>query len=463
MEKSYRAELVGLFGDPVDENPTGVMMEAGFKAQNLNYRYITLRVQKGNLKEAMEAVRLFGMKGVNLTIPHKVDVLPFLDELSPAAEITGAVNSVLNDEGRLIGENTDGKGFITSLMEEGVFVADKIVTVLGAGGAARAVAVECALSGAKQIHIINRNEEKGQKLAALIQEKTKAQSDYLAWKGTAILPGDTNILVNCTCVGLYPDTSKPDICYEDITGKMTVCDVVFNPPQTGFLKEAVQRGAKTVNGLGMLVNQGALNYSLWTEHMAPKQAMVQALQKEFDLSLDESDIVEIQQDSQSRERNLIGKMIDYYEGDPKRVQHFLKVYEFARLIGDAEELPKNTLTVLKTAAIVHDIGIKVSEQKYDSSAGKYQEQEGPAIAEPMLRACGYEEEMIDRVLFLIAHHHTYNQIDGIDYQILVEADFLVNLFEDNSNRQVAENVKENIFRTKTGLWYLEKMFLTLNK
>ena len=463
MEKSYRAELVGLFGDPVDENPTGVMMEAGFKAQNLNYRYITLRVQKGNLKEAMEAVRLFGMKGVNLTIPHKVDVLPFLDELSPAAEITGAVNSVLNDEGRLIGENTDGKGFITSLMEEGVFVADKIVTVLGAGGAARAVAVECALSGAKQIHIINRNEEKGQKLAALIQEKTKAQSDYLAWKGTAILPGDTNILVNCTCVGLYPDTSKPDICYEDITGKMTVCDVVFNPPQTGFLKEAVQRGAKTVNGLGMLVNQGALNYSLWTEHMAPKQAMVQALQKEFDLSLDESDIVEIQQDSQSRERNLIGKMIDYYEGDPKRVQHFLKVYEFARLIGEAEELPKDTLTVLKTAAIVHDIGIKVSEQKYDSSAGKYQEQVGPAIAEPMLRACGYEEEMIDRVLFLIAHHHTYNQIDGIDYQILVEADFLVNLFEDNSNRQVAENVKENIFRTKTGLWYLEKMFLTLNK
>ena len=116
MEKSYRAELVGLFGDPVDENPTGVMMEAGFKAQNLNYRYITLRVQKGNLKEAMEAVRLFGMKGVNLTIPHKVDVLPFLDELSPAAEITGAVNSVLNDEGRLIGENTDGKGFITSLI-----------------------------------------------------------------------------------------------------------------------------------------------------------------------------------------------------------------------------------------------------------------------------------------------------------------------------------------------------------
>ena len=141
------------------------------------------------------------------------------------------------------------------------------------------------------------------------------------------------------------------------------------------------------------------------------------------------------------------------------MQHFLKVYEFARLIGEAEQLPEDELLLLKTAAIVHDIGIRISEQKYHSSSGKYQEKEGPAIAEPMLRSCGYEEEVIDRVLFLIAHHHTYDQIDGMDYQILVEADFLVNLFEDGSNRQIAENVKQNIFRTKTGLWYLEHMFM----
>lgn len=459
MEKSYRAELVGLFGDPVDENPTGVMMEAGFQAQNLNYRYMTLRVEKGNMKKVMEAVRFFGMKGINLTIPHKVDVLPFLDELSPAAEITGAVNSVLNDEGRLIGENTDGKGFITSLMEEGVFVTDKNVTILGAGGAARAVAVECALSGAKGVHIINRDAARGRTLVALIREKTKAQSDYFPWEGTASIPKDTDILVNCTSVGLYPDTGKPDISYEDISEKMTVCDVVFNPPETRFLREAIKRGAKTVNGLGMLVNQGALNYSLWTECMAPKEAMSRALQKEFHLLPEKLYIEEMQLDSQCRDRKLIEKMIDYYAGDPKRVQHFLKVHEFAGLIGEAEQLPEDELAVLKTAAIVHDIGIKASEQKYGSSAGKYQEKEGPVIADPLLRSCGYGEEIIDRVLFLIAHHHTYDQIEGNDYQILVEADFLVNLFEDNSSRIAAENVRKNIFRTKTGRWYLEKMFL----
>lgn len=459
MGTNYRAELTGLFGDPVDENPTGVMMEAGFREQGLNYRYITMRVEQGHLKEAMEAVRIFGMRGVNLTIPHKVDVLPFLDELSPAAEITGAVNSVLNEDGKLIGENTDGKGFVTSLMEKDVFLTGKTVTILGAGGAARAVAVECALSGAEQIHIINRNEDRGKELADLLKERTSACADYIPWVETASIPGDTEILVNCTCVGLYPDTGRPDISYEQITEKMTICDVVFNPPETGFLKEAEKRGAKTINGLGMLVNQGILNYSLWTEHMAPKAVMEEALEQEFHLCPEPVPMETISKDPQTRDRILIEKMVDYYKGDPKRVQHFLKVYEFACLIGAAEGIPEEEFLVLRTAAIVHDIGIRVSEEKYHSSSGKYQEKEGPAIAEPMLRSCGYEEEVIDRVLFLIAHHHTYDQIEGLDYQILVEADFLVNLFEDGSSRQAAENVKNTIFRTKTGLWYLETMFM----
>ena len=114
---------------------------------------------------------------------------------------------------------------------------------------------------------------------------------------------------------------------------------------------------------------------------------------------------------------------------------------------------------MRTAAIVHDIGIKVSEEKYGNSSGKYQEKEGPAVAEPMLQSLGYEEDIIDRVLFLIANHHTYDKIEGADYQILVEADFLVNLYEDGCSRKTAENVKKNIFRTKTGLWYLEQLYL----
>ena len=147
-----------------------------------------------------------------------------------------------------------------------------------------------------------------------------------------------------------------------------------------------------------------------------------------------------------QDRKLIEKMMEYYAGDPKRVQHFLKVYEFAKLIGESEELEPEKLHILRTAAIVHDIGIKISEKKYGSSGGKYQEKEGPAVAEPMLCALGYDEAVIDRVLFLIAHHHTYTGIEGEDYQILVEADFLVNLFEDGSSRETAEKVRETFLK-----------------
>ena len=495
LSKNYRAELVGLFGNPVDENPTGPMMEAGFAAQGLNYRYITMKVEKENLKDAIAGIRAIGMRGLNLTIPHKIAVIPFLDELSPAAKIIGAVNSIRVQDGQLIGENTDGKGFVTSLMETGIELNGRIITVLGSGGAARAVAVECAISGAETVNIVARNEERGKELADLISEKTEAQGVYFTWKGSVPIPEGTEVLVNCTNVGLYPDENKPDITYEDIRKNMTVCDVVFNPPETKFLKEAKARGAATVNGLGMLVNQAALNYCLWTENMAPKDMMKEALLREFNLEnetvqeektiqkniaiqekvtkdtvknmkTDITDTVNIMENTRrtpgrfqatqgeenimdEQDRKLIEKMMEYYAGDPKRVQHFLKVYEFAKLIGESESLDTETM----------HIGIKISEEKYGSSNGKYQEKEGPAVAEPMLLALGYDEAVIDRVLFLIAHHHTYNEIEGLDYQILVEADFLVNLFEDGSSREAAQKVQKNIFKTNTGTKYLSGLFL----
>ena len=156
---------------------------------------------------------------------------------------------------------------------------------------------------------------------------------------------------------------------------------------------------------------------------------------------------------------VITAMIDYYQGQPKRIQHFLKVHAYAKLIGEQEGLDKEILDILEVAALTHDIGIKISEEKYGSSNGKYQEKEGPAVAEPMLLALGYDEAVIDRVLFLIAHHHTYNEIEGLDYQILVEADFLVNLFEDGSSREAAQKVQKNIFKTNTGTKYLSDLFL----
>ena len=224
------------------------------------------------------------MKGINLTIPHKVNVLKYLDELSEAAQIIGAVNMVVNKDGKLWGENTDGKGFLISLKNEGVSVEGKKVVILGAGGAAKAIGVECALAGAEKITIVNRNKERGEDLVKLISEKTKADSEYVAWDSSYKVAPETDIFINATCIGLYPDVnSKPDVDYDTVTSSMVVSDVVFNDPNTLFLQEAAKRGAHTINGLGMLVNQGALNFTLWTGEEAPVDVMVDTLKKEFGL------------------------------------------------------------------------------------------------------------------------------------------------------------------------------------
>lgn len=153
---------------------------------------------------------------------------------------------------------------------------------------------------------------------------------------------------------------------------------------------------------------------------------------------------------ENRLSQLINKMVMYYGGDPKRIQHFIKVYSFAKLIGEMEGLRAEEQEILEVAALVHDIGIKVAEAQYDSSNGKLQEQLGPAEARSMLSELGYKEELIARVCYLVGHHHTYTSIDGLDYQILVEADFLVNIYEDELTKEAARNAYENIFRTESG-------------
>ena len=155
---------------------------------------------------------------------------------------------------------------------------------------------------------------------------------------------------------------------------------------------------------------------------------------------------------------LITEMIRYYAGDPKRIQHFIKVYTFAKMIGEKEKLPAGEQFILETAAIVHDIGIKPAEEKFGQCGGKLQEQEGPAVAQKLLAELGYPEKVIARVCYLVGHHHTYDGIDGMDYQILVEADFLVNLYEDGVSGEAVERAGEKIFRTKSGTDILETMF-----
>ena len=151
-------------------------------------------------------------------------------------------------------------------------------------------------------------------------------------------------------------------------------------------------------------------------------------------------------------------MIDYYQGQPKRIQHFLKVHAYAKLIGEQEGLDKEILDILEVAALTHDIGIKISEEKYNSSAGKYQEVEGPAVAQQMLEDLQYDKAKTDRVCYLIGHHHTYNQIDGIDYQIMIEADYLVNADESNFSGNNVRNMLEKVFKTETGKFLLQSMY-----
>ena len=156
---------------------------------------------------------------------------------------------------------------------------------------------------------------------------------------------------------------------------------------------------------------------------------------------------------------LIMAMCCYEEGCPERVQHFLKVYAFCQVIGRQEGIPAPVQQILETAAIVHDIGIRPSLKKYGSSAGAYQQIEGPAEAEKMLEELHYPAQMIERVSYLVGHHHTYQDIQGLDYQILVEADFLVNMFEEHMDAEQIRGVREKIFRTRTGKDLLDQMFL----
>ena len=156
---------------------------------------------------------------------------------------------------------------------------------------------------------------------------------------------------------------------------------------------------------------------------------------------------------------IITAMIDYYKGDVKRINHFMKVYAFAKSIGEEEGLESKTQNILEIAAIVHDIGIKLSEEKYNSSAGKYQEMEGPAEAERLLIDLGVNSDVIRRVCYLVGHHHTYKNIEGMDYQILVEADFIVNIYEDNESKKAVRKIYDSIFKTVTGKKYIKDLFL----
>jgi shikimate dehydrogenase len=267
-----KTQLVGLFGHPVSHSQSPLMHNAAFMETGLPFAYAAFDVAPHNLEEAVAGIRALGLKGVNVTIPHKVAIMPMLDEIDPLAKKIGAVNTVVNVDGRLIGYNTDGMGYVRSLVEETGIVLDKqIVTMLGAGGAARAVAFTLAEKGVKEIRIINRSRERAALLAehvgTIVPTKVVEQAE-----GKDVI-ADSSLLINTTSIGMHPNVSEMPVPTEWLHKHLTVSDLIYNPLETRLLKEARAIGAQVHSGVGMFVNQGALAFELWTGQNAPGEIM----------------------------------------------------------------------------------------------------------------------------------------------------------------------------------------------
>lgn len=274
MLVSGSTKVFALFGDPVMHSLSPLMQNTAFKILELDACYIPLLVHSGDLAEAVKAVRALNFGGVNLTIPHKEKVLSYLDEVDEEAKLIGAVNTVVNRNGYLYGYNTDASGFLASLQSLGFDPKGKRVVVMGAGGAARAVAVTLALQGASRIHICNRSTRRGEILAQDLCRVGAAVdvSEYGVSCSEALKYAD--LLINATPVGMYPNHKEnPIIMSDQLHPRLLVCDLVYNPPQTMLLKEAAAVGCGVLNGVGMLAHQGALAFQLWTGRKAPVDLM----------------------------------------------------------------------------------------------------------------------------------------------------------------------------------------------
>lgn len=280
-ELNFLEELTACFGYPVAENPTVVMVEAAYRHHGLKWRYLTIEVPEDKLEDAVRGVRAMNFAGFNCTIPHKINVIQHLDGLGESASVMGAVNCVVRRDGKLIGENTDGKGFVQGLVKLRD-PKDTNVVIFGAGGAARAIGVEVALAGAKKITIVNRSETRGQELFKLLDEKVPAEAEFVKWEGDYDIPAGADIVINATSIGLFPDVdARLALNVDTLTADMVVADVIPNPPKTNLVNDARAKGCQVIDGLEMLVNQGVIGIKYWTGVDADAGVMRKALEEAF--------------------------------------------------------------------------------------------------------------------------------------------------------------------------------------
>jgi shikimate dehydrogenase len=262
--RTFLSALTGSFATPAAENPTVAMIESAYRHHGVDARYLNCEVAPEALGDAVRGARAMGWVGFNCSIPHKVAVVEHLDGLGDSAAVIGAVNCVVRREGRLIGENTDGQGFLESLRTV-TDPAGASVVLFGAGGAARAIAVETALAGARLITVVNRDRRRGAELAALVGETTQADAAFVPWDDPYRVPQSADIVVNATSIGLFPDVdARLPLDPDTLRPGTVVADVIPNPPTTPLLRDAQARGCTTLDGLGMLVGQGVISVRHWT-------------------------------------------------------------------------------------------------------------------------------------------------------------------------------------------------------
>jgi len=273
-------KITGLIGDPIEHSVSFEMHNAAFEKSKIDYTYIPLHVGPKDLQNALNGIRILGFEGVNVTIPHKENVIAYLDETTKLGRIIGSVNTVLNQSGRLIGYNTDGPGFIDALKNDCKFKAKgKRAVIIGAGGASRAVSIMLAKEGIKTLIISDVIYDKAKNLCEYINShyEIAPYACPVDSKELMISIESSDLIVNTTPIGTYPNISECPIPNEvNIPSKALVYDLIYNPEETELLKRAKKAGAKTSNGLGMLVMQGALAYSIFTETEAPIEIMKEA-------------------------------------------------------------------------------------------------------------------------------------------------------------------------------------------
>ena len=277
MEKSIisgKTNVCGIIGDPIEHTMSPVMHNTAFRKLGLDYVYLAFQVHREELDKAVAGMRALNIRGLNVTIPHKVAIIPLLDKLDPLAEKIGAINTIVNEDGVLTGYNTDATGFLQTLLEKGIKPKGKKAIILGAGGAARAISFILAERRAKLV-ILNRHlaraEDLAQRIAQVFPEEIEALA--LSEKNLSRALATADILINTTSLGMVPEVDETPVPARLLKPGLIVFDIVYNPVKTRLLKEAEAVGAQTINGLDMLVWQGVLAFEKWTGQKAPLEVM----------------------------------------------------------------------------------------------------------------------------------------------------------------------------------------------